>query len=269
MEKKICIKCKRELDLDCFYSFSCARSGKIETTGKCKECRKGPKKEKIILTHKECTKCGELKEINEDNFLKLVNKRTGKIYFEGRCKLCLSVYQKNYRQENKEHIEEQGKEYRKEYLKRPEVKQRRTKWAKEQRKTQKYKDKRKQKLDNNPQYKIRKRLSTRIYQELKKKGGSKQGKSILDFLPYTIAELKSHLEAQFEPWMSWENWGLYLPDQWDDLDPSTWTWQIDHIIPHSHFSYKLMEDEDFLKCWSLNNLRPFSAKQNVIDNDRL
>jgi hypothetical protein len=29
-----------------------------------------------------------------------------------------------------------------------------------------------------------------------------------------------------------------------------------------------MEDENFKKCWSLENLRPYSAKQNIIDGAR-
>jgi hypothetical protein len=26
-----------------------------------------------------------------------------------------------------------------------------------------------------------------------------------------------------------------------------------------------MEDDNFKKCWALNNLRPLSAKQNILD----
>lgn len=29
-----------------------------------------------------------------------------------------------------------------------------------------------------------------------------------------------------------------------------------------------MEDENFKKCWALSNLRPLSAKQNVLDGNR-
>jgi hypothetical protein len=39
----------------------------------------------------------------------------------------------------------------------------------------------------------------------------------------------------------------------------------DHIIPQSKLQYTSMKDENFKKCWSLENLRPLSAKQNVID----
>jgi hypothetical protein len=74
---------------------------------------------------------------------------------------------------------------------------------------------------------------------------------------------EKHIEDQFEPWMSWENHGNYDPSTWDDEDPGTWTWQIDHIVPQSKYNYTSMEDEAFQQCWSLDNLRPLSAKRNV------
>ena len=67
--------------------------------------------------------------------------------------------------------------------------------------------------------------------------------------------------------MNWNNHGNYNPETWNDQDQSTWTWQLDHIKPHSKFRYLSMEDEEFKKCWSLNNLRPYSAKQNNKDKD--
>ena len=66
--------------------------------------------------------------------------------------------------------------------------------------------------------------------------------------------------------MNWNNHGLYRKNIWDDNDPLTWTWQLDHIIPHSVLPYKSMEDENFKKAWALSNLRPLSAKQNLLDD---
>lgn len=98
--------------------------------------------------------------------------------------------------------------------------------------------------------------------------GTKKG-SCMNYLPYTIQDLKQHLESKFEPWMTWENWGIYNYKSWNDQDPSTWTWQIDHIVSQSVLIYSSMEDENFKKCWSLENLRPLSAKQNISDGARL
>lgn len=118
---------------------------------------------------------------------------------------------------------------------------------------------------NDLAFKLRCNFSSKIRKQIFLKNGN----SILKFLPYTIQELKLHLEKQFESWMTWENHGVYNVKIWQDNDQSTWTWQIDHIIPQSDFTYTSMEDENFKKCWSLENLRPYSAKQNIIDGARI
>lgn len=89
-----------------------------------------------------------------------------------------------------------------------------------------------------------------------------------EIMPYTVKELKNHIESLFEPWMTWKNWGKYRVNSWDDNNSSTWKWNIDHIIPQSLFSYSSTEDEKFKQCWALENLRPYSAKQNIIDGVR-
>lgn len=113
----------------------------------------------------------------------------------------------------------------------------------------------------NPLIKLRHQVSVLIRYYL---NGVKGG-TLLNYLSYTIKDLKQHLEAQFEPWMTWQNWGTYNPKTWNDNDISTWTWQLDHIIPQSNLPYTSMEDENFKKCWALENLRPYSAKQNILD----
>lgn len=118
---------------------------------------------------------------------------------------------------------------------------------------------------NDPAFKMRHVVSGSILEGLKRNKSSKNNISCFKYLPYSIQELKKYLEKQFESWMTWNNHGNYDPTIWDDNDPSTWTWQIDHIIPHSTFNYTSMEDQDFKDCWALSNLRPLSAKQNLLD----
>ena len=65
--------------------------------------------------------------------------------------------------------------------------------------------------------------------------------------------------------MNWDNQGIYNPKTWDDNDTTTWKWQIDHIIPESDFNYITPNDPEFKECWALKNLRPLSAKQNILD----
>jgi hypothetical protein len=164
----------------------------------------------------------------------------------------INTQRRQHRQDNLEDMRASDREYNKDH--------------KEQRKQ--YRKKELAKIKNDPVLRLRKRISKSIVYGLKINGSAKNNKSMTQYLPYTMQELKAHLEKQFEPWMTWDNYGTYRVDIWDDGDPTTWTWQIDHIIPHSKFQYTSMEDQTFKDCWALTNLRPYSAKQNVIDGDR-
>ena len=123
----------------------------------------------------------------------------------------------------------------------------------------------KERLKNDPVFKIRKTISRMVNVALKKKNVTKSGKSITEYLTNSLQDIKIHIESLFEPWMNWQNQGTYVPENWDDNDQSTFKWNLDHIIPQSDLPYTSMEDENFKKCWSLDNLRPLNAKQNVLD----
>jgi len=170
----------------------------------------------------------------------------------------LKTYNKNYHDSHKE----KEKEYRKsnkekiflsnkEYMSRNEIKR---KYALQTQKRRKI-----------PEVKLRNNISSLIRIFLNKNGNKKNRKSILDVLPYTMADLKIHIEKQFEPWMNWDNKGRYMVKTWNDNDQSTWKWQLDHIIPQSDFPYTSMDEDNFKKCWALENLRPLSAKLNLIE----
>jgi hypothetical protein len=177
----------------------------------------------------------------------------------------LQEYQKQYRSENKEEIAEYQKEYR---LGHKEEKRAYNKQYKEEHKeelNERQNDYLKGRRQTDIIFAIRTAISAAIRYHLKSNGSSKNGQSVLDYLPYTIDRLWSRLESQFEPWMNRMNYGTYNSNTWDDNDPTTWRWQLDHIIPHSTFHYETMDCEEFQECWALSNLRPLSAKQNVID----
>jgi hypothetical protein len=114
-----------------------------------------------------------------------------------------------------------------------------------------------------PQKRLRNTIRTSIIYHLKRFGQTKNG-SLVKHLGYSIDDLKKHIENLWEPWMNWENWGPYNAESWDDHDSSTWTWHIDHIKRHHEFDYDSMEHPEFKACWALDNLRPLSAKENVI-----
>ena len=128
---------------------------------------------------------------------------------------------------------------------------------------------RKNRYEEDINYKIREVISTSICNALRNNSSSKNGESCLKYLPFTIDQLIEHLEKQFEPWMNWENHGSYRIDSWDDNNRGTWVWHIDHIIPTIFFNYTSMKDENFKKCWALENLRPLSAKENIIKGAKI
>jgi len=76
---------------------------------------------------------------------------------------------------------------------------------------------------------------------------------------YTWEDLVRHIEAQFEPWMSWENWGQLPRGKIRGV-----TWQIDHCLPKAMFVYRDFSDEDFKRCWSLENLQVLDSVENSI-----
>jgi hypothetical protein len=229
------------------------------------------------MEYRVCRICSNEKELSERFFYK---RGSG---FRWECRLCAlqnrkehypeikeerADYIRQYYRENKETILEQNKNYI------AENQEQRTAYLHTY-----YQNNKNEIIDKNhtrhkirrkedPAYRLRKDLSTRIYAELKKVGGSKNGESILKHFLYSIQELKEHLENQFETWMTWENQGKYNAATWKDDDITTWTWQLDHIIPQANLPYTSMEDDNFKKCWALSNLRPLSAKQNVIDGNR-
>jgi len=158
-------------------------------------------------------------------------------------------YDKNYQEENKKKKADYDKKYREKN--RDNINKRLAVYKKSRR----LKD---------PQYRLRKSISYSVWYYMNKNGSSKGNNSVVRFLPYTIGELKKHLEGLFENWMNWDNYGAYHISEWDDDDQSTWTWQIDHIIPQSKLPYTSMDDENFKKCWNLCNLRPLSSKENLL-----
>lgn len=209
-----------------------------------------------LLTEKCCKTCEIIKQISK--FRKRVSKHANgdeRISYEPYCNDCIKEYHST-----PEYIDM----CRQRRLKRW------TNLSEEDRRILMdiYNERQRERLAKMPECKLRLKISNMIRFALKKLGSNKNNCSCLTFLPYTIQELKEYLEKLFEPWMSWDNWGQYKIATWNDNDKSTWTWNLDHIIRQADLPYTSMEDENFKKCWSLENLRPYSAKQNIYENYR-
>jgi hypothetical protein len=86
----------------------------------------------------------------------------------------------------------------------------------------------------------------------------------MDHLSFQFSQ-QFNLTLDGKIWMTRENRGNYIKKEWDDNDPKTWKWQIDHIIPQEDLPFDNYDHPNFLKCWDLNNLRPLSAKRNILD----
>lgn len=183
-------------------------------------------------------------------------------------RLYAKTYAKNYRKNNKDKVLQSIKKYNiKNKLKKKEYDKKYWKINKVK-KLKECKERNRQRYRLEPVFRIKHVISVSINKELKKNNLSKNNSSILKYLPYSIQQLKIHLESLFEPWMTWQNHGTYRTESWKNEDQTTWTWNIDHIVPHSKFHYVSMTDPSFHECWALTNLRPYSSKQNIMDSDR-
>jgi len=99
-------------------------------------------------------------------------------------------------------------------------------------------------------HKLTRNLSSSITHSLKNSKNGKNGRHWEDLVEYTLQELKTHLENLFKPGMNWENHGLF-------------GWHIDHIKPVSLFKITDYNCDEFKKCWSLSNLQPLWAEENL------
>lgn len=65
-------------------------------------------------------------------------------------------------------------------------------------------------------------------------------------MPFAVEQLRDHLQSMFSDGMNWDNYGK---------------WHIDHIKPCSLFKQDDMTE--FKECWSLQNLQPMWASDNI------
>jgi hypothetical protein len=216
-----------------------------------KSCSKCKIEKEFTLFHKSSrNKCGYRSQcISCGNEYKILNKDKQKEYFKNRNnskKEELKVKASEYYLINKERIISKSKEY---YDNNKESK---LEYQKEYQKNNK--DKRNSYLierrQNDPLFKLITNVRNLIYNSFYYNGYSKNSKTE-ELLGCSFEELKQHLESKFEPWMTWDNRGLYNGEL-------NYGWDIDHVIPLSSVN----EEIDIIKLNHYTNLQPLCSKVN-------
>ena len=244
MQNKCCKLCNQSLPIT---AFKISKSRKNQYyLNVCKDCYKkrdrAYKKElyQKSLEKDKIIKRSKIYYSKNKNKVKAKKKSINSKYYQDNKEKILKET-KAYYQNNKEYYSNYQKEYEKSHPRRL-----------------------RNRTSKSPIQKIRSAISRSISKKITALGGVKND-SIIKYLEFTFDQLKSNFEAKFEPWMNWNNYGIYDPKTWLDDDISTWRWQVDHIVPHADFNYNSMSDKSFKSCWALDNLRPYSAKQNILD----
>lgn len=165
------------------------------------------------------------------------------------------IRQKAWRDANKDKVRETNKAYRAAgYTSTQAV----SKWREENIEHSRAKESKKMReyRATKPWFNLKARISSRINIMLKNGHGPKARRSTFDLLGYSREDLMAHIEAQFTDGMSWDR--LLASEI-----------HIDHIIPLSFFKAEDASSIEFKMCWSLSNLRPMWAAENMAKGDTL
>ena len=101
---------------------------------------------------------------------------------------------------------------------------------------------------NNLSYRLRAVLRSRVRSALK--NNSKSART-MQLIGCSVDEAKLHLERQFKPGMSWDNYG---------------NWEIDHIKPISRFD--LSKEAEQRLCFHFTNIQPLWKEDNMRKGNR-
>jgi hypothetical protein len=155
----------------------------------------------------------------------------------------IAAYQKQYRAENAEKHRQANIEWRLQNRERHCENARR--WYRENRtrRIARHRDYQREREKTDLNFKLGRRLRNRLYHALT--GKNKVVSAVRD-MGCTLDELKAHLEKQFSPAMSWENYGS--------------VWEVDHIKPLAN--YDLTHRPTCLALIHFSNLQPLLVADN-------
>jgi len=228
---KKCNICKLEKDLADFKKNKRRNDG---CSSSCKECMKIKN-----LEYYHRTKESRRESINQSRRKsyhknKEVENLRSKEY-KNKNKEKIKEYNKNYQNINREKISLLSKEYRKNNLQKIQDYQRI------------YLNIR---LKNDNLFKLSHYIRSMIRKSFKRNGYSKKSRTY-EILGCSFEDLKIYLESKFQPWMNWNNYGLYNGEL-------NYGWDIDHITPLSSAS----SEDELIKLNHFENLQPLCSKIN-------
>lgn len=266
MENKNCKKCGKEKPLSEYPNYN--YKGLIKYKNTCKVCESeynkiyreankniideqkkdwyNKNKESVIDKQKNdrLQNPEKYKIKNTENYLE--NKEqileTNKIYYE-KNKDKIKQYKKDWAKNNEQHLKEKRKQY----------------WNDNKIELNKKQyQRKKERLLNDTFFKFKTNVRSLIYNSFYRNSYIKQSKSF-EILGCSFEEFKKYIESKWEPWMNWDNRGLYN----GELNHG---WDLDHIIPISTSN----TIEDVIKLNHYTNLQPLCSYVNrVIKKDKV
>jgi hypothetical protein len=196
---------------------------------RCKECTK-----QYALDNKNRIK--DYKKSYREKNREFLNKQDNNYYYDN--KDIIREKQKEYYDSNKEEIREIQKKYREKNKEILTLKNR------------EYSKKYKNSKNDDLLWILSSRLRSMIGKSLRNKGYTKRSKTY-EILGCSFEEFKLYLESKFEPWMTWENRGLYNTEL-------NYGWDIDHIIPLDSAE----SEEEIIRLNHYTNLQPLCSYTN-------
>jgi hypothetical protein len=109
---------------------------------------------------------------------------------------------------------------------------------------------RKRRLESDLEFRMVHRLRTRLCAALRHYSKNKTT-SVTNLVGCSMEELRAHIESQFQPGMTWDNWARF-------------GWHLDHVKPIASF-----DRPDHPDCWHYSNLQPLWWKDNLEKGARL
>ena len=219
--KRWCKDCKNSYELERKSKMSNEQKNKLKETERKRYYNKknNIQENQIVINNNEvkiCSVC--FKEKTLDNYY--IARCKGNI--RSSCIECSSFARKKYYEDNKTKINTQTSNYKKE------------------------------KIKNNPLFKLEVRLRSRIYSAFVSQSSNKTERT-WKYISCSPKFFQEWIEYQFYDGMTMDNYGKF--------------WHIDHVKPCS--SYNLDEQSEIENCFNWKNLRPLLASKNHIKKDKI